>query len=367
MYEDDERTVMTLDAGGTNMVFSAIKGNRQVVKPIRIDTVSDDLDQCLNTMKYGFEQVKESVDTPPVAISFAFPGPADYPNGVIGDLPNFPAFRGGVPLGPILEDWFHIPVYMENDGNLFAFGEATSGMLPRVNDALRKAGNKRTYHHLIGITIGTGFGCGVVIDGHLLTGDNGCGGDVWLSQNAKYPDLIAEESVSKRAVVRVYGEKAGINSCTLTPKDIFDIAEGTRDGNQLAAKESFAELGKVAGVAIAHALDMIDGIVVIGGGIAGASHYILPSMLEVLRGKLAMMDGQLFDRVEMKVFNWEDRAERNEFLNGHDQEVVSPISGRKVPYHSVRRTIIAVSEDGASTSTMKGAYAFALMHMDHQS
>ena len=36
----------------------------------------------------------------PVAISFAFPGPADYEHGVIGDLPNFPAFCGGVALGP---------------------------------------------------------------------------------------------------------------------------------------------------------------------------------------------------------------------------------------------------------------------------
>lgn len=100
------------------MVFSAMRGDRQVVTPIRLDAVNDDLDRCIDTLKVGFEMVRSRLDTPPSAISFAFPGPADYPAGIIGDLPNFPAFRGGVPLGPILEDLFHVPVFIENDGKL---------------------------------------------------------------------------------------------------------------------------------------------------------------------------------------------------------------------------------------------------------
>lgn len=68
--------------------------------------------------------MKRQLENEPVAISFAFPGPADYKNGVIGDLPNFPVFRGGVALGAFLEEEFGIPVYINNDGNLFAYGEA---------------------------------------------------------------------------------------------------------------------------------------------------------------------------------------------------------------------------------------------------
>ena len=49
---------------------------------------------------------------------------ADYAHGIIGDLPNFPGFRGGVALGPYLEHVFGIPVFINNDGNLFAYGEA---------------------------------------------------------------------------------------------------------------------------------------------------------------------------------------------------------------------------------------------------
>jgi glucokinase len=94
--------VMTLDAGGTNLVFGAMQNNEEIVAPIRLPAHGDDLKHCLSQMVTGFERVKSALNEAPVAISFAFPGPADYPNGIIGDLPNLPGFRGGVALGPML-------------------------------------------------------------------------------------------------------------------------------------------------------------------------------------------------------------------------------------------------------------------------
>lgn len=56
---------------------------------------------------------------------FRFPGPADYPNGIIGGwLPNFPSFRDGVALGPFLQEKFGVPVFINNDGDLFAYAFA---------------------------------------------------------------------------------------------------------------------------------------------------------------------------------------------------------------------------------------------------
>ena len=122
MYENDKRTVLTLDAGGTNFVFSAIRGCREVVTPVRLDAVTDHVDRCLQVLEEGFRQVMQELEEAPVAISFAFPGPADYAAGIIGDLPNFPCFRGGVAMGPFLSEVFHLPVFINNDGNLFAYG-----------------------------------------------------------------------------------------------------------------------------------------------------------------------------------------------------------------------------------------------------
>lgn len=364
MYESDKRIVLTLDAGGTNFVFSAIQGNRQIVDSICLPSASDDLNRCLATLISGFDAVKRQLDAAPAAISFAFPGPADYKNRVIGgNLPNFPSFRKGVALGPFLRQHYHIPVFIENDGNLFAYGEALSGMLPEVNAKLAESGSKRRYKNLLGITLGTGFGAGVVIDGRLLTGDNGCGGDVWLMRNKKYPMMFSEESVSIRAVKRVYQERSGVKDSSLTPKDIYDIAEGVQAGDQAAAIASFEELGEMAGSAIASALNIVDGLVVIGGGLAGASRYILPALVKELRTSLSMFSGESFPCVQMDVYNWEDPSDRALFLSLQDSEVLIPGTSVKVPYNKSKRIAVMCSRAGASRSIMCGAYAYALSQL----
>lgn len=364
MYRHDQRAVMTLDAGGTNFVFSAIRGNQDIVTPVCYPAVSDNLEECLAVLQRGFFRVKEQLGDEPVAISFAFPGPADYKNGVIGDLPNFPVFRGGVALGPFLEKKFGIPVFINNDGNLFAYGEALAGILPSVNEELEAAGNPKRYKNLLGITLGTGFGAGVVIDNCLLTGDNGCGGDVWIMRNKKYTDLIAEESVSIRAVRRVYSELSGEKVGELTPKDIYDIAEGVREGNRDAALKSFDELGEMAGAAIVSALHIMDGMVVIGGGVAGAAKYILPGMMREMRRSISTFAGREFNCLQMEVCNLMEADEHKRFLENTSSWVQVPFTDKKVPYDCTKCIGVAISTLGANKAIALGAYAFALQQID---
>ena len=363
MYEHDNRVVMTLDAGGTNFVFSAIKGCELVIAPVCLLSVPDDLDRCLSVLVEGFCRIKDSLSEAPVAISFAFPGPADYEHGVIGDLPNFPAFCGGVALGPFLEEKFGIPVFINNDGNLFAYGEALSGVLPQVNRELEAAGNPKRYKNLLGITLGTGFGAGVVINNCLLTGDNGCGGDVWLMRNKKYPDMLAEESVSIRAIHRVYRELTGEDTDAFTPKDIFDIAEGMRAGNREAAIRCFDEMGEMAGAAIVNALNMVDGIVVIGGGLSGASKYILPGMLREMNRSISTFAGLNFKCLQSEVYNLMDDAERSLFLENKSRMVMVPFADKYSVYDCSKKIGIMISSLGASKAIALGAYAYALSRL----
>lgn len=359
MYEHDDRVIMTLDAGGTNFVFSAIARGVEVVRPITIPAVPDDSQACLERIAEGFRRVKEESPAEPSAISFAFPGPADYAHGIIGDLPNFPGFKGGVPMGPYLESVFGIPVFINNDGNLFAFGEALCGTLPEINAALEKTGSTKRYKNLLGITLGTGFGAGVVTDGRLLTGDNGCGGDVWLMRHPTEPELISEEGVSIRAVKRSYRLLSG-DDAVLTPKDIYEIAKGLRPGNMAAAQESFAALGRCAANAIIHALDIVDGIVVIGGGLSGASEFFLPPMIEEMRGRVSTRAGASFPCLEMDVFDLSDPAQMAAFLKDETTLVEVPGTGEKVLYETVKKTGVAISSLGASKAIALGAYAYSI-------
>ncbi len=364
MYKKDNRIVATLDAGGTNFVFGAMKAGEFIIDPVSVPAQSHDLDLCLQNMVNGFQQVFDKLDEKPVAISFAFPGPADYPNGIIGGyLPNFPSFRDGVALGAFLESKFGVPVFINNDGDLFAYGEALCGMLPEINSRLKELGSTKQYKNLIGYTLGTGFGIGVVIDNNLNRGDNSCV-ETFCLRHRDMPDVIVEDGVAIRAVCRVYGEQSGNPNHGLTPKDICEIADGTREGDQAAAKEAFASLGRVAGAAISTAVTIIDGLVVIGGGVSAASRWIMPALLEEMRSKLRTLGGDEVNLVQMKVYDLENADEFALFAKGETKKVNVYGEERYVDYDSQKRVGIAISKLGASKAVSVGAYAFALSELD---
>ncbi len=363
---NDKRIVMTLDAGGTNFVFSAMQANNEIIPPITLASNAHDLDACLSTIVKGFTEVKNKLSSDPVAISFAFPGPADYPAGIIGDLPNLPAFRGGIALGPMLEEKFDIPVFINNDGDLFVYGEAIAGFLPYVNMRLKESGSSKQYKNLFGITLGTGFGAGIVRESRLFRGDNAVAGEIWLMRNKKYPQAYAEEGASIRAVQKSYMKEAGITSGTPpTPKDIFEIAAGSAEGNTKAALSAFLELGEIVGDALANAITLIDGLIVIGGGLAGAYPVFLPRITDELNGHILSYEGNKMNRLVFKVFNLEDDEQMKIFLRGEQCEVNIPGTNLKVSYDPLKRTGIGISKLGTSKAVAVGAYAFAINSLDN--
>ena len=364
MYSNDERTVITLDAGGTNFVFGAVQGSRFILDPITMPSHADNLAACLETMVEGFQQIIDRLDYLPAAISFAFPGPADYPGGIIGGyLPNFPSFRDGVALGPFLEDKFGLPVFINNDGDLFAFGEALFGALPEVNARLEAAGSPKRYGNLLGYTFGTGFGVGMVVDGRLNRGDNSCV-ETFCLRHKHMPDVIVEEGVSVRAVKRLYGEYSGDRGHALEPKEICEIADGVREGDREAARRAFATFGEVAGDAMATAVTLTDGLIVIGGGITAAHRWFMPDLLAELRGKMRTLGGDGLDRVQMKVYDLDNEAEFEAFARGERHSLQVYGSQRTVDYDPQKRIGVMISKLGASRAISAGAYAFALSSLD---
>lgn len=364
MYFFDNRIVITLDAGGTNLVFGAMRGCEYITAPITYPSNAHDLDLCLDTMVRGFREVIASLDEKPVAISFAFPGPADYPNGIIGGyLPNFPSFRDGVALGPFLQNEFGIPVFINNDGDLFAYGEALCGALPEINKRLTDYGSKKRYNNLLGYTFGTGFGVGMVVNGQLNRGDNSCVETFCLPHKTKL-NVIVEEGVAVRAVKRVYAEESGDYDHKFEPKEICEIADGERNGDVGAARKAFAEFGTTAGDAMAIAAQLVDGIIVIGGGITAAGHWILPSLLQEMRSEFATLGGDPVRRVQMEVFNLDDPIEFEKFAKGSTKTISVRGTDKTVEYDNMKRIGVMFSKLGASKAISAGAYAFALSMID---
>ena len=199
-------------------------------------------------------------------------------------------------------------------------------------------------------------------NGDLFTGDNSAAGEVWLLRHKTDLTLNAEEGASIRAVRKVYASECCIPmEQAPEPREIFEIGVGSAPGNQTAAREAFRRLGEVAGDVIAQALTLVDGLAVIGGGIAGAHPLFLPALVASAN---SVFEGSGFRRLIPRAFNLEDPGERAVFLRGEAREIAVPGSGRTLRYDPMQRTGIGLSRLGTSEAVAVGAYAFALSQLD---
>jgi glucokinase len=357
---------MTLDAGGQSYTFSAFREAREIIAPLSVSFKGDDLETTLKGMIAYFGKVADRLPEKAVAISFGFPGPCDYPLGIIGDLQNLPAFRGGVALAALLEEHFRMPVFINNDADLFAYGEATHGLLPAINKEFENIGSPKRFRNLLGVTLGTGFGGGIVSNGELFFGDNAVAGEINRMGNILYPQYSVEESVSIRGIQRVYAREAGVDLQQVPePKEIYEIAIGEKNGDKTAALKAFDEFAVVLAQSLVDAVTLVDGIISVGGGLAGASALFLPKVVEEMRKPYKTVAGNTLERLELSVFNLDDPAERQAFIRGDVQEITVPFSQKTIKYDPMKRIGIGKALLKTHEATSIGAYAFAVNQLKY--
>jgi len=356
----DPRIVLVLDAGGTSFRFNAVRGGQTLLEPRTLPSCGDDLARSLAQLVDGFAATHAATGGHAVALSIAFPGPADYAHGIIGDLPNLPGYRGGVPIGPMLASRFGVPAFVNNDGALFAYGEAIGGLLPFINRELAAAGSPRRFRNLLGVTFGTGFGGGVVLDGRLVVGDNSAAGQIYGMRHRDDRARITEEGVSIRGVRASYAAAAGLPVAAVPePAQIARIATGDAPGDRPAAQEAFRRLGQVAGDAIGNALSLLDGLVVVGGGLSGAAALFRPALLAELNSRLEAWSGPI-DRLPSRVLDLDDPAGLSALVHSPTRQLAVPGTDQTVPYAPQKLTGIAVTRLGTTAAMAVGAYAYAL-------
>ncbi len=171
--------------------------------------------------------------------------------------------------------------------------------------------------------------------------------EAWLLRNKLDPAVNAEEGASIRAVRRVYAELSGIPlEQSPEPKTICEIALGHAPGDRAAAVEAFRRLGEVAGDAMAQALTLIDGLAVIGGGIAGAHRFSCRRWSTPSTTYIIKPDGVRLRRLVARAFNIEDPPQREAFLKGETREIAVPGSTRSIRYDPLQRIAVGIRAIG---------------------
>ena len=247
----DNTKVIGIDLGATN-----IRG--AIVTDDKISEIISRRIQTKGTEQQVLEDVYSLIDAlinkDTKAIGIGVPSVVDVKRGIVYDVVHIPSWRE-VHLKELLESRYNIPVFVNNDANCFALGEHYFGKGKGVDD-------------MIGLTIGTGLGAGVIINNHLYAGKNCGAGEFGM---VGYLDHNYEYYCSGSFFRNIYG---------LHGEEVFKSA---KNGDKNALK-LYAELGKHLGNAIKMIMYTYDtGLIILGGSVQLGFNFFEQAMWERIR------------------------------------------------------------------------------------
>lgn len=271
--------IIGVDLGGTRIRAARLDTNLQILK--RVETLTraaQGLEATLDRIKEQIRQVMPEDSSAVMGIGISAPGPLNPLTGVVVAPPNLPGWHE-VPLGDILRHEFNVPVYVGNDANVAVLAEVMRGAA-------------RGFRHAIYLTVSTGIGSGMIVDGRLLLGREG------LAAEAGHMIMLVEDRVSTlekeaagpsmaaQAVKRINAGETSLIS-ELVSGDLSKVT-GSTVGQAAQRDDALAlsiveRAGKIVGMGIVSLLHIFNPeIVVIGGGVSNLGDLIFRPMREAI-------------------------------------------------------------------------------------
>ncbi len=279
-----EKVYIAADLGGTNLRMAAVDGSGTIVSRNRMSTPSDGKQEdIVSAILSVIDEFKRELAGRYEFAGFgaAMPAIVNSQAGIILRSPNLPELND-LDFGTRFSRELGIPVVLENDANSAAVGERWKGAAQGVRNSIH-------------VTLGTGVGGGIIVDGTLVRGIDGTAGEIGhiAVEPEGYPcgcgsRGCVEQYSSATAIVRIakemlpqYPDTELRSNLDLSPLDVFEA--GTR-GDQLSL-EVFRVAGTYLGIALGGLVNVLNPeVIVIGGGVAaGWDLFIEPLRSEILR------------------------------------------------------------------------------------
>jgi len=277
--------VLALDIGGTKLAVGLLTADGEVLSSVMVPTEPTATpDEVLATLSAMSETaVREArvrwSDLRGVGVSFG--GPVDFPSGKTVTCHHLPGWEG-VPLRDLISQQTSLPVVMDNDANAAALGETVFGAA-------------KGCEHVLYVTVSTGIGAGLVLNGQVHRGANSMAGE--LGHTLVVPDgpacscgrrgcleaVAAGPAIARAAREALVGDEPSslrsLGPDQLTAKDVADAAPS----DALAARV-IAQAGEYLGLALASAVNLANPqIVVIGGGVSQAGDCLFTPIRETMQ------------------------------------------------------------------------------------
>ncbi len=297
--------VVGIDMGGTNTVFGIVDARGTVVCKSAIKTAAhpDDINLYVEDIATGLNKLIEEVGGKDLIKGIGVGAPnGNYYTGNIEFAANLP-WKGIVPFAKLLSDKMNIPTALTNDANAAAVGEMTYGAA-------------RGMKNFIMITLGTGVGSGIVINGDVVYGHDGFAGELGHTISVRQNGRVCgcgrtgclEAYASATGVARTAREilestdkqslLRNIPAESITSKDVYDAAI---QGDEVA-KDIFEFTGRLLGEKFADfiAFSAPEAIIVFGGlAKAGnllmdpVKHHMEENVLPIWKNKVKILFSEL--------------------------------------------------------------------------
>lgn len=275
-----------VDVGGTNIKIALVGTNGEIVYSNSISTRAEmGYEYTISAMKQAVVDLMKETKTDAKnieGIGFGFPGQIDYKNGIVRFATNIPGWVD-VPIEEIFEKEFGIPTRVDNDVRCATLGELNFG-----------AG--KGCKNLVCITLGTGIGSGIVVDGKLVRGASNVAGEIGhikLQMNGGplcgcgdygcFEAFASGPSIVAMAQEYIKGGKSAkfreMADPDITP---YIVAQAAKEGD-VVAKRIFTIMGEYVGFGLASVINLLNPErIIIGGGVADAGEIIFAPIRETI-------------------------------------------------------------------------------------
>ena len=270
-----------IDLGGTGIKSGIADFNGKIIASRnRLSPVDKGARAILNAIiESGAEliEIASKRNLKIVSVGVGSPGGIDVEKGIVlGNTPNIPDW-GGVKLRDIISKALNLPCAVDNDANLFMLAESLFGAARGCRNA-------------IGLTLGTGIGSGLLIDGKIYHGSGWIGGEIGhvpIVANGRKCKCglrgCLEVYASAPALVRLYKQLGGVKLKGLDTASIFNLAKSHDEIATLAVEKWCDYLAW----GIASAVNLLNPeAVILGGGVAEAGNFLKSKVENAIQGKI---------------------------------------------------------------------------------
>jgi glucokinase len=286
-----QKFIIGIDLGGTNLKIALLDSKFRIKHKESLNTrkfsdkaeliaaIASAVSRIINNFTLNNKDI--------LGVGLGLPGPVDHDKGIVHFFPNIPGWKE-VRLRDLLEKRLGLRVSIDNDAKLMALAEYRQGKASRFKNVLC-------------ITLGTGVGGSIIIDGKLYRGTNNAAGEIGhLPINESGPDCNCGGIACLEAYIgnnRIKEAGRRLFRKEISPEELSNLA---KSGNPKAFK-IWDDVGARLGLALAGMVNILNlDAIIIGGGIANAGQFLFDKVNKTIRERAMTVQAK-----QVKVFKAE--------------------------------------------------------------